>query len=189
MPHWELHASFLSVQVHKQSCFACIECLRRACPSVFSSNGGRRCVSLAVLSLWGTMRAGSQVCQTRYKDSQAWVTSQRSRGEHHFKWCINTFRKKKTSPDVWCLWNTRTQCVRPPTVVPLILLHQSQYRQPGDTRTIKQTNLHNRIFHITGSPVIQTIRQTDLTSAVSHMLCLMADMCLYFREQLMQNIW
>lgn len=49
------------------------------------------------------------------------------------------------------------------------LLHQSQYRQPGDTWAIEQTNLHNRIFHITDSPIIQTIRQTDLISVVSHM--------------------
>lgn len=44
-------------------------------------NGGTGCVSLALLSLWGTMRAGFHIWQTRYKDS--WVSSQRSKGEHH----------------------------------------------------------------------------------------------------------
>lgn len=116
MPHWALHASFLSFQIHKQSCFAFTERLCCTCPSVFSSNSGRRRVSLAVLSLWGTMRAGSQVRQTRYKDSQAWVTSQRS-----LKVSIIPsdayihLGKKKTSSEVWCLWNTWTQCVKLPT--------------------------------------------------------------------------
>lgn len=52
MPHWALHASFLSFQMHKQSCFPFIEWLCCACPGVFSSNGGKRvCKSGSTVTL------------------------------------------------------------------------------------------------------------------------------------------
>lgn len=117
--------------------------LRCTCLSVFSSNGGRGCVSLAVLSLCGTMRAGSHVWQTQYKDPQAWVTSQRSKGEHHPNWCMTTLRKKTRG------LKSRMQCVKLPTAASLSHL------------------IDNLVTPKPGPTVVRTLSQTGMTSLIS----------------------
>lgn len=138
--------------------------LRCTCSSLLSSNGGRRCVSLAALSLCGTVRAASQVWQTQYKDPQEWVTSQRSKGEHHPNWCMTTSRKMTRD------LKSRTQCVRLPTAA-----------SPSHL-------IDNLVTPELGSTVVQTISQTGMTSLISQkgfVLCLMPKMRLY--SQPIQN--
>lgn len=91
-PHCALHASFLFFLSDTQGVvflFAFFFWMLHVPACSAPTGAGGVWGSLAVLSLRGTMRAGSQDWQARRRDSQTWVTSERSKGEHLSKRCVN----------------------------------------------------------------------------------------------------
>lgn len=143
---------FSSFQIHKLSCLAFTECLRCTCFSVFSSNGAQG------VQLW-------QCCHSEAPWGQVLRFDKHCTKTHKHESHLQDLKVSTVPRDEWLHLGKR----RPHQKFEVCEIQGYSVKLPTTASLIyfisHMTN--NLVIPKPGSLVIQTIRQTDLTSVVS----------------------